>query len=115
MSRISFEGFNNTYATFEYSGNVKPGDLVKIGDSGKIVTCTDGDVFIGVCANKRDNIVTVQLSGYAEFENNGEIEDYGFSKIICSGNKIVAPGGDEDVAPLVKIVKIGEEVVGFIF
>ena len=117
MSRISFEGFNNQFATFEFSGNVKQNDLVSINASGKVVAASEGDILFGVCTNKRDNIVTVQLSGYAELESNGDITECGIMKIVCADNSYIRIAEDSEDAPYVRVVKVStdSEVVGIIF
>lgn len=115
MSRISFEGFDNKYATFESSGTVKVGDMVSINDNGKIVAAVEGDALFGVCVNKRDNIVTVQLGGYAEVPTNGNITEYGTFSMIYDSEGNVTTGEATDIAPCVRVVSFNNDYVGIIF
>ena len=115
MSRISFEGFDNKYATFESSGTIKVGDLVSINNSGKIVAAVEDDALFGVCVNKRDSIVTVQLGGYAEVPTDGNITDYGTVKIIYDSDGNAVPGEATDIAPCVKVVHFTDDYAGIIF
>lgn len=117
MNRISFEGFNNKYATFDASSTVSTGKPVKLDDSGKCVRTTDGDMFIGICASLRNGTAGIQLQGYAELDFEGDVPPYGYAKIVCSASGgIRVADVSEDGLP-VKVVKVDEDTckAGFIF
>ncbi|GEM_PF-458938 len=116
MNRISFEGFNNKYATFNASNGVSAGKPVSLNSDGKCVKVADGDPLFGICTSVRNGIATVQLQGYAELETNDSF-NYGYSRLVCGSTGQAVPATDDTDVPFVKIVKYDEDnqIVGFIF
>ena len=51
---IKFSGFNENVLTFEYTGTLNKGDLVKMSASAKVTKASANDAFIGVCVGTRD-------------------------------------------------------------
>ena len=116
MERISFQGYNNNYATFKKSGNVKSGDAVSLNEDGLCVSGSEGEPIFGFCASVRGNHVTVQLQGYYEAVCSGDLPSYGVTKLVyddCGGVSVA----ENTEGTCVKIVNVSEEnsTVGFIF
>ena len=42
---ISFNGYNDNAATFEFAGNAKLGDVVKMSANNKVTNCSAGNDF----------------------------------------------------------------------
>ncbi len=114
MERISFNGFNNNYATFKTSGTVKAGNAVSLNEDGYCVKSAEGDEVFGFCISARGGYATVQLQGYYEAKYSGDMPEFGIGYIVCDANAGVTPA---EAGTKVKIVKIDEyeETVGIIF
>ena len=64
--KVSFEGIGEMVATVEVSGTVATGDMVKLGEDGKVSTCGDSDEFIGMAVTVREGYAGVQIAGMAQ-------------------------------------------------
>ncbi len=116
MERISFQGYNNNYATFKISGTVKNGYAVSLDENGLCVKGSEGNPILGFCVGVRGSYATVQLQGYYECGFTGDVPEYGINKLVYDGNSGVAVAEDTE-GTCVKVVKIDEDnsTVGFIF
>lgn len=86
---VSFEGFNESAATFIASGAVLPGTAVKITSNGTVAPCADGDKFAGVALNAADGYAAVQLGGYVKCTYTGTAPTVGFAILASGGtNKV---------------------------
>lgn len=64
--KIEYKGIMENVVTFLKSGTVNIGDMVKVTESDTVSVCTAGDVFDGIAVSVGENIVGVQLTGFAE-------------------------------------------------
>ena len=116
MNTVSFEGFNAKYLTFLKGGNVslKAGDFVSIDKNFTVKAFAAGTDIVGKCVEVRDNLVTVQVSGYmtAPLAASQKIS-YGYVKIsLDSTGKVTA---STTVNRPVMVVEInGTNSIGFI-
>ncbi len=117
MERVSFQGYNNNYATFKISGAVKTGNPVSLNSDGLCVKGGSGDALFGFCTTVRGSYATVQLQGYYESEFSGDVPEYGLNRFVYDSDGGVSIADDSDVAAYVKVVKVDEDnsLVGFIF
>ena len=116
MERISFNGFNNNYATFKTSGTVKAGNAVSLNEEGYCVKSAEGDEVFGFCISVRGGYATVQLQGYYETYYSCDEMSYGLNDLICDGGDGVTISEDSK-GTTVKVIKIDSDnsIVGFIF
>ena len=63
--KVSFQGFGEGIATFEASGEIKPGVPVRLSKNGTVAACSNGEVPCGISVQARGGLVSVQLKGYA--------------------------------------------------
>ena len=95
--KVSFEGIGEMVATFEVSGTVVPGDMVKLDGDGKVSACGDGDEFVGVAVTVREGCAGVQFAGMAQVSCDGELT-CGWKKLVADGKggiKTAAASGRE--------------------
>ena len=62
---ISLQGYRENVATFEADETVRPGNLVKLTENGKVGLCAEGDLFIGAAVSVRGGCAAVQAAGIA--------------------------------------------------
>ena len=95
--KVSFEGIGEMVATFEVSGAVAPGDMVKLSEDGKVSACGDSDEFIGLAVTVREGFAGVQFAGMAQVSCD-EALTCGWKKLAANGKggvKTAASGGRE--------------------
>lgn len=84
---VSFQGFQETVATFAVSGKVTEGEPVKMAGNGMVSTCAAKDDFCGVALAVRDGLATVQLGGYAVVEYTGTTAPtVGYQSLAADGS-----------------------------
>ena len=116
MNTISFEGFNAKYLTFlkEEESELKKGDFVGVSDNFTVTKFVSGGDIVGKCVDIRDDLVTVQVSGYMTAAiAPGQKLSYGYSKISLdsSGRATLSVTATRPIL----IVNIeGTKTVGFI-
>ncbi|MCR4924728.1 MAG: hypothetical protein K5917_00405 [Clostridiales bacterium] len=88
--KVSFNGFNETNATFETATALDKGALVKMSSNGKVAACTEDDKFIGVVIHSEDDVATVQLNGYIRVAYSGTAPSVGYAKLLAdtTGKKV---------------------------
>lgn len=84
---VSFQGFQETVATFDVSGEVTEGAPVKMAGNGVVSACTANDDFCGVALAVRDGYATVQLGGYAVIGYSGsQAPTVGYQNLAADGS-----------------------------
>lgn len=106
---IKFSGFNENVLTFEYTGTLNKGDLVKMSASAKVTKATANGEFIGVCLSTRDGYAAVQVKGYTEFKKSGTV-NVGYNKLVATADAVKT--ADTGVDRLV--LYVDDTTVGFI-
>ncbi|MGI6267901.1 MAG: hypothetical protein ACOYJN_02135 [Acutalibacteraceae bacterium] len=83
---ISFNGYNDNASTFEFAGNAKLGDVVKMSANNKVTNCSAGNDFCGVLKCKEsDDFATVQLSGYVRASYSDAAPSVGYCNLASDG------------------------------
>ena len=104
---ISFSGFNENVLTFEYTGTLNKGDLVKMSASSKVTKASANDEFIGVCLHIRDGYAAVQVKGYVECAKSGTV-NVGYNKLVTASDGVkTAESGVDRLVIYVDTTKIG--------
>lgn len=116
MNSLSFEGFNAKYLTFKKAGaaTLNKGDFVTMDNDYTVKSFTAGSDIIGKCVDVREDLVTIQVSGYMEAPiASGQKITYGYTKIsLDSTGKATA---STTVNRPVFVVSLdGTKTVGFI-
>ena len=100
--KVSFNGINESIATFYAAQGVVPGEPVKLVDSGKVGTCAANDKFIGIALNvTEDRFASVLLKGYVTFTYTGSVvPTLGKTKLLADGLGSIkgSATGDEYIA-----------------
>ena len=106
---IKFSGFNENVLTFEYTGTLNAGDLVKMSASAKVAKASANDDFIGVCVNTRGGYAAVQVAGYVECAKSGTV-NVGYNKLVAASAAVkTAESGIDRL-----VVYVDDNNVGFI-
>ena len=106
---IKFSGFNENTLTFEYTGTLSAGDLVKMSASAKVVKATANGEFIGVCTGVRNGYAAVQTAGYVEFKKSGTV-NVGYNKLVAASDALkTAETGIDRL-----VIYVDDTTVGFI-
>lgn len=106
---LKFSGFNENVLTFEYTGTLNPGDLVKMSASAKVTKATANGEFIGVCVNTRNGYASVQTAGYVEFKKSGTV-NVGYNKLVAASDAVkTAESGIDRL-----VIYVDDTNVGFI-
>lgn len=106
---IKFSGFNENVLTFEYTGTLAAGDLVKMSASAKVVKASANDGFIGVCVGTRGAYAAVQVAGYVEAPKSGTVT-VGYNKLVAATNAVkTAESGIDRL-----VIYVDDTTVGFI-
>lgn len=115
MNSVSFEGFNAKYLTFKKSSEatLNKGDFVSMDSSFTVKEFTVGSDIIGKCVDVRDDLVTVQVSGYmtAPLASSQKLA-CGYSKITLNvdGKAVVSTAASRSVF----VVNFNDSTIGFI-
>ena len=95
MSNLSYEGIGAVVATFEVSGTVKLGQVVKLTGSGQVGLCSAGEAFFGVALEPRAGIAGVQVKGFVTVKGTGLA--VGSATLVADGNGgVKAAAADEE-------------------
>lgn len=106
---IKFSGFNENVLTFEYTGALSAGDLVKMSASAKVAKASANDDFIGVCVSTRSGCAAVQVAGYVEVAKSGTV-NVGFNKLVAASAAVkTAESGIDRL-----VIYSDDNTVGFI-
>ena len=112
---ISFNGYNDNSATFEITGAVATGEVVKMSANNKVTSCVAGNEFCGVLNHtESDGFATIQLSGYAQVAYTETAPTVGYSTLAGNGTggvKVASTGGRSH---LVLNVDTSLKIVGFL-
>lgn len=82
---ISFNGFQETAATFKAGTVVGEGMPVKIAESFTADNCADADEFCGVALKARGGFVSVQMSGFVTLPYSGTAPSPGYNTLAADG------------------------------
>lgn len=112
MKHFSYNGFHTDVITLQAQGEVK-GVAVTINTDGVCVPAEEGDDFIGIAVNQREDMAGVQTEGYAETEYTGSAPTYGYCGLAAAADGKVAAS---DSAQTYKVIKVDTDnhIVGFI-
>ena len=91
--KVSFEGIGEMVATFEVSGAVAPGDMVKLSEDGKVSACGVGDEFIGVAVTVREGYAGVQFAGMTQVSCDEALK-CGWKVLVANGKGAVKAAAD---------------------
>ena len=106
---IKFSGFNENVLTFEYTGTLNKGDLVKMTASAKVTKAAANDSFIGVCLSTRGGYAAIQMAGYTEVAKSGTV-NVGYQKLVSAGNAVKSAESGIDRL----VIYVDDTTVGFI-
>ena len=84
MSDFSFEDIGAVVATFQVSGEVKGGQVVKVSASRTVAPCTAGDKFCGVALEPRAGGAAVQVKGFTKVSRTGQM-NLGWVELVADG------------------------------
>ena len=101
MSDFSFEDIGAVAATFQVSGEVKGGQVVKVSVSRTVAPCTAGDKFCGVALEPRAGGAAVQVKGFVTVTCTGTLTP-GWALLAADGKGGVqaAAAGSDDADPV---------------
>ena len=96
--KVSFEGIGECVATFynSTSAPAQAGQPVKVGESGTVAACSDGEAFLGVAVAADGDFSAVQLQGFVTLPYTGSAPTPGFVTLGADGSggvKTVGTGG----------------------
>ena len=109
--KTDYKGFRENSTTFECDSAVKKGSLVKMVGNGEVGVCDDGDNFIGIVLNVSEDICCVQLAGYIEVANTGNVS-VGYQKLSATTSTSVKDNKTNGREYL--ILKSENSILGFI-
>ena len=116
MNSVSFEGFNAKYLTFKKADDatLKKGDFVSISSDCSVTNGKADEDIVGMCVDVRDDLVTVQVSGYMTAPvATGQKITYGYSKLTLNEDgKIKASTAVNRSVLVVEVINLS--TVGFI-
>ena len=113
---LSYNGFHHQVITMRAGEKEIPvGAPVSLSSNGECVPCSSGQRFIGICLCQREDLVSVQVEGYAEAGYIGAAPSYGFEKMSASDYSGVEVAAD-DTADTYRVIKLDQvnKTVGFI-
>ena len=101
MSDFSIEEIGAVVATFQVSGEVKGGQVVKVSASRTVAPCTAGDKFCGVALEPRAGGAAVQVKGFVTVTCTGTLTP-GWALLAADGKGGVqaAAAGSDDADPV---------------
>ena len=98
MSDFSFEDIGAVVATFQVSGEVKGGQVVKVSASRTVAPCTAGDKFCGVALEPRAGAAGVQVAGFIQVSCTGSLS-VGPALLVADGQGGVKAAASQSVTP----------------
>ena len=113
---VSFEGFNEKFATFQCASGLTAGTPVKLTANGKVGACSKGERMIGVAAAvSLDNHALVQVEGYVQMAYSGtNAPALGWTKMVTAeGGGLTADSATAGSEYLVLDVDSTSSKVGF--
>ena len=101
MNEFSFEDIGAVVATFQVSGEVKRGQVVKVSASRTVAPCSAGDRFCGVALEPRAGGAAVQVKGFVTVSCTGTLTP-GWAVLAADGKGGVqtAAAGSDDADPV---------------
>lgn len=85
--KLSFSGLGEVVATF--SGNVKVGDIVSIGDNESVAKANADKDFIGVCVSNNSKLAGILLKGAVTVSYTGAAPTVGYVGLVTAGSNAV--------------------------
>lgn len=85
-------GFNTKEVTLYTNEAINIGDAVMLSENATAVLPSSGENFCGVCTDKRDNYITVAMTGFAQTFYSGSAPTIGYNKLSADGNGKVKTG-----------------------
>lgn len=82
--RISYEGIGHVSVTFPVDG-CNMWEVCKFDADGLIVSCYEGDAFVGIVENISPDTAAVQIHGFAEVKYTGTAPEPGYVKLYADG------------------------------
>lgn len=82
---ISFHGIGQVCATF-LGRDIKEGQVVKMSGRGIVAPCSDGNDFCGVVTCCRDDVCSVQVSGFVTVSYSGAAPAVGWTALSANGS-----------------------------
>lgn len=112
---ISFNGYDEKLLTFKASGTINNGAVVKVSANETVSSCSNNDVFAGVCLNVKNGLACVKLSGYHKFTYSGTTNPtLGYTSFVADGSGNVKVPTDGGRSLLVVDVDTTNKTVGVI-
>ncbi len=103
--KLNYKGFNEQVLTFKAETDIAIGTLVKITKSDTVAPCVSGDKVIGVVTGKNGNdLVSVQVGGYAEISYASTAPSFGYNAIAANSSKAVKVDATNGV--MLKVISI---------
>ncbi len=98
---VSFNGINSTIVTFMASGDIAVGDLVSVCENSTVKKSGDNEPFIGICTSVQNDLVAVQISGFATIKiNSTENVKYGLQNFVSDENSSLKIGKNEETGAI---------------
>ena len=82
---VSYEGIGYMAVTMP-AGTAKVGQLCKLSTDGRADLCSAGEGFCGLVVSEGNQVVGVQMAGFAEANYTGTSPNRGFNKLSSDGN-----------------------------
>ena len=111
MSDFSFEDIGAVVATFQVSGEVKGGQVVKVSASRTVAPCTAGDKFCGVALEPRAGGAAVQVKGFVTVTCTGTLTP-GWALLAADGKggvQATAAGADDEPPVGVEVLVVSAD------
>ena len=111
MSDFSFEDIGAVVATFQVSGEVKGGQVVKVSASRTVAPCTAGDKFCGVALEPRAGGAAVQVKGFVTVSCTGTLTP-GWAVLAADGKggvQTAAAGADDEPPVGVEVLVVSAD------
>lgn len=108
--KVDFKGYGENVATFICDDTVESGNFVKMSGDYKVTACSEGDDFIGLCINARDNYAAIQLAGYVEVVKTSDIQ-LGYQGLVTSSANTISQS--DTASKKYKVISIDNKI-GFI-
>lgn len=95
MKKISYDGIGAVVATFNVEDSVATGTVVKMAESCTVMSCEEGDPFMGVVFDCDAPLASIQVEGFVTVTCTGTDIPLGYCTLVCDGDGGVALGEDE--------------------
>ena len=111
---ISLKGFNSNAVTFSTYGTVNEGDPVCMSSNLTVTAAADETAFCGKVIYKDEDLVGVQLTGYAVFPYSGTAPTVGIGMLAADGEGGVKTDETNGREYLITDVNTTAQTVGII-